>query len=53
MRWLVAALLVAALFMFDRIYLGGQNAELLLSLLRQIARAISVWAEDMVRSIRR
>jgi len=53
MRWFVAALLVVALFLFDRAYLDGQNAEILLSLLRRGAATINAWAADLTRTVRR
>lgn len=53
MRFLGAALIILGLVALDRAYFDGQNADVLISLARQGARAINYWAEDLVRFQRR
>jgi len=53
MRLFWAALIIALLVALDRAYMDGQNAEILLSLARRAVAAINVWANDLLRSLRR
>jgi hypothetical protein len=53
MRLFQVALIIVLLLALDRAFMDGQNAEILLSLARRAARAINVWASDLLSSLRR
>jgi hypothetical protein len=53
MRWFLAIVIILALVALDRAYMDGQNAALIVSAARRVAAAISNWANDLTRSIRR
>ena len=52
-RLICAALMIVALFIFDRTYTNGENAQIILSWARQQARVISDLGDDSVRLLRR
>jgi hypothetical protein len=53
MRWFAAAVIILVLIALDRAYMDGQNAASILSLAQRVAAAISQWADDLVRLVRR
>jgi hypothetical protein len=53
MRLFLAILIILVLVVLDRAYMDGQNAALIMSLVRRGAAAINDWANHLIGSLRR
>jgi hypothetical protein len=53
MRWFLAILIILVLAALDRAYMDGQNAALIMSLIRRGAAVINDWANHLAGSLRR